>query len=157
MIFITGIVIGLLGGYMFFGGNGDVANTGIAEEKEVGESAKSDTESIIEGITVENQPAGNIVNVASAVLSQDAWVVIREKTDNGEPGNILGAQIFPSGTSEGEVTLLRNTVPDESYFAGIYTDDGDQEFEFKTEDKPVTDGLGDILLVEFHTYPTSPR
>lgn len=161
-IFVVGIVIGLFGGYLFFAQGTDKAaqateGSMMTDDSQMHAEDTGAMSNTTNEVVVNNQPAGDSVTIDSATLTKEAWIVIRDKNEDGEPGNILGAQLFTPETKTGTVSLLRNTIPDQSYYVAIYADDGDHEFEFKTDDKPVVDGLGDIILVEFHTYPTSPR
>jgi len=98
-------------------------------------------------IMVKDQPAGFRVIVDSVTLVDGGWVAIREDNE-GEPGNILGAQKFEDGTNTGEVELLRNTVEGGTYYAVLIADDGDGEFDHK-KDSPIIDNLGDPVLSQF--------
>ena len=78
-----------------------------------------------EGISVQDQPAGSYVMVASATLPELGWVAVRD-----ENGRTLGAARFDAGTySAVQVPLLRNTESGQKYQVLIYTDDGDKSFD----------------------------
>ncbi|MCK5096033.1 MAG: hypothetical protein KAR24_01620 [Candidatus Pacebacteria bacterium] len=100
-------------------------------------------------ISVIDQEAGNIVHVSQAVLENEAWVAIREDRD-GQLGNILGAYRYPAGTNSGSVELLRGTEKGNIYYAVIYIDDGDKDFDFKKD--TIVEENGKVLAAKFLTY-----
>ncbi len=103
-------------------------------------------ESKSEKIQVADQKAGGSVYVAGVALSEPSWVAVREEV-NGEPGRILGAQLFDVGEHTGEVELLRNTTAGARYHVYLLRDNGDLKFDLK-EDAPITkDGL--LILQPF--------
>ena len=161
IFFVVGIIIGVIGGYLFFHNNIDVKGNENKKYEEIktenfSTPVEDKEKRIFVKIEVENQFAGESVKIKSSTLPEDAWIAVHE-TIKGELGNILGAQIFPTGESSGEVSLLRRTIPNERYFVAVYIDDGDREFEFKTDDKTVKTPKSEIILVEFYTNPSSPR
>ena len=82
-----------------------------------------------EAISVQDQPAGSYVMVASVTLSQDGWVAVRDGN-----GRTLGAGWFAAGAHEAvQVPLLRNTEAGETYQALIYADNGDKVFDLKSD------------------------
>jgi hypothetical protein len=101
-------------------------------------------------LSVKDQSAGNIVHVSQVTLENDAWVAIREDADGGL-GNILGAGWYPKGRYTVSVELLRETEVDGMYYAVIYQDNGDKEFDY-TEDTLVTGDDGKVLVAKFRTY-----
>jgi hypothetical protein len=99
-----------------------------------------------ERIEVKDQQAGNSVYVAAVALAEPSWVAVREEID-GEPGRILGAQLFDVGEHSGEVELLRDTRPGARYHVYLLRDDGDLKFDI-VDDAPITkDGL--LILQPF--------
>jgi hypothetical protein len=103
-------------------------------------------EATSEKIDVTNQKAGGSVYVAAVALSKPAWVAVREEI-NGEPGRILGVQLFDVGEHAGEVELLRATLPGARYHVYLLRDNGDLKFDLK-DDAPITkDGL--LILKPF--------
>ncbi len=102
-----------------------------------------------EAVRVTDQKAGNKVFVAGVVLSEPAWVAVREEVD-GEPGRILGAQWFAAGSSSGAITLLRGTKSGARYHAYLLHDNGDKRFDL-TNDVPITEN-GLLILTPFTTY-----
>lgn len=80
-------------------------------------------------VSVEDQPAGMSVMLASATLSQEAWIAVRDSM-----GRTLGAALFPAGTQKDvTVPLLRTTSAGENYQVLVYFDDGTKTFNLKTE------------------------
>lgn len=102
-----------------------------------------------ETIVVGVQAAGGKVNITSATLGKESWIVVHEEK-NAVPANILGAQLFPAGTTSGAVELLRNTVTGQIYYAMVHNDDGDRKFDF-TKDFPLRDTEGKIITAKFST------
>ncbi len=95
------------------------------------------------------QASGLNVAVSNAVVSQPTWVVVYESRA-GQPGNVLGAQMFFPGTTSGAVSLLRGTLPGQTYFVGESVDDGDHIFSVDN-DKPVRNADGSLMTVQFQT------
>jgi len=95
-------------------------------------------------LSVQDQPAGLKVLVDSVTMSEQGWIVVHEDRE-GAPGNILGAGRFETGTSSGEVTLLRNTVEGGKYYVMIHADDGDGEFDY-TKDLPLMEDGAPIMV-----------
>ena len=78
-----------------------------------------------DAVSVQDQPAGSYVMVASVTLPQTGWVAIRDSS-----GRTLGAARFDAGTySAVQVPLLRNTISGQQYQALLYIDDGDKVFD----------------------------
>ncbi|MEK7082116.1 MAG: hypothetical protein AAB915_00350 [Patescibacteria group bacterium] len=104
-------------------------------------------------VSVADQPAGDRVSV-SAALEGAAWIVIHEDSD-GEPGRILGAQMFPAGANSGVVELLRGTSAAHSYYAMIHADDDDREFS-TARDMPVKNADGNPVMAKFNATAPAP-
>ena len=84
-------------------------------------------------VSVSGQAAGSSVALSKVKIVKDSWVAIREDSD-GEFGRILGAAWFPTGTNENvSVELLRNTQSGEKYYTVLYVDNGDHQFNTKTD------------------------
>ena len=99
-------------------------------------------------IDVEDQNAGILVMVKRVIMQNSGWVAIHE--DAGDiPGNILGAQYFEQGIHSGEVYLLRNTLPQNKYYAIIHSDDGDKAFNHEIDTPLIVSG--NIISTIFHT------
>lgn len=99
-------------------------------------------------LAVDDQPAGLNVAVKKINLPKSAWLAIREDNGKGEPGNILGAQLFDPGMISGKVELLRNTEEGKIYYAAIFSDNGDRAFIPKM-DLPILGANGRALSVMF--------
>lgn len=101
-------------------------------------------------LEVDNQSAGLEVVVKKIKVSESVWVAIHEDNGQGEPGNILGAQLFDPIMTSGTVELLRNTEVGKTYYAVIRGDNGDRAFIPKM-DMPILDSNGRPLMVTFKT------
>ena len=77
---------------------------------------------------------------------------------NGEPGNILGAGVFDAGSFEKqEISLLRSTSGDSTYYVKLLKDDGDRIFDH-TKDLPIKDSvIKKDLITTFKTTSGMPR
>jgi len=76
-----------------------------------------------------DQSAGKKILLKSVMLSQEAWVAIRDSS-----GKTLGAGLFSAGVHyDVSVSLLRATEAGQNYQALIYFDDGSKTFNLKTE------------------------
>jgi len=106
-----------------------------------------------DSISVKSQAAGNKVSIEKVTMREDGWVAIQDNND-GELGNILGAQWWPAGEDSGEIDLLRDTESEKGYFAVIYVDNGDKLFS-KAEDELVTGTDGKALRFGFSVFPAS--
>jgi hypothetical protein len=81
-------------------------------------------------LSVLDQAAGATTTVAWVnVPPPGVWVAIEDVNEDGSLGNVLGAQFVGGPRSDVAVSLLRATVPGESYAAVLYRDDGDGAFE----------------------------
>ncbi len=98
-------------------------------------------------LSVDDQKAGDTVNIASVMVDNDAWVAVHED-NGGKPGRILGAQLFRGGTHSGTVDLLRGTVAGGAYYAMLHADDGDHAFD-AAKDMPIKDTDGNPVMVKF--------
>lgn len=81
-------------------------------------------------IVVNNQPAGSVVNLTSAVFPQDeGWIGVRDY-ENGQLTGLLGVARFSKeqGLVPESVELLRNTESGKEYAVVFYTESGDREF-----------------------------
>ncbi|OHA17660.1 MAG: hypothetical protein A2664_03515 [Candidatus Taylorbacteria bacterium RIFCSPHIGHO2_01_FULL_46_22b] len=103
-------------------------------------------------ITVADQAAGVNVAIEKIGFTESGWVVIHE-SDNEQPGRILGAQLFDAGNAaNGNVDLLRGTLPSQSYYAVLRKDNGDRAFDPK-KDEQITTDEGSVVLTTFKTFP----
>lgn len=100
-------------------------------------------------ITVANQPAGSQVFVSKAVFGDNGgWVSVQDDT-NGVPGKILGAALFPAGSTAGEVPLLRATISGHTYFAVMRDNVGEYHLFNMQTDLPLTDSSGATVMAVF--------
>jgi len=87
-------------------------------------------------LSMSDQPAGNTVVVSGMNLTGNSWVAIK-----GANNWYLGAAWFPKGTTQGSISLLRNTVKGSTYTAVIFADDGSKKFDFhKLQQVTTADG-----------------
>lgn len=104
----------------------------------------------MEGLTVPSpQDAGMEVLVTVESVPAPTWVVVYESND-GKPGNVLGAAFFTQTITANSVSLLRGTQPGRTYFVGKTHDDGDRKYALDI-DPVVRDNEGNPVLVEFTT------
>ena len=101
------------------------------------------------GMSVTNQPAGELVYISEMNLVENAWIAVRED-NGGQPGNILGAAWFQAGTTSGIVELLRATEADATYYTVIFVDDGDKQFDYNVDTLVLNDNAP--VLIKFLTY-----
>jgi hypothetical protein len=83
-------------------------------------------------VSVDDQQAGSLVFIKHAEASKPTWVAVREIV-NGAIGNILGAGMVTGATDDMPVTLLRPTVAGGQYAVFLYQDDGNGQFDSKTD------------------------
>lgn len=162
LIFLLGVIIGLgIGVVISVGDPAPASPSNDGEEQTEEESATStqDNEEITERVEGENtlvvnsQPAGEVVIMSMVALDKSGWVAIREVSEEGEPGVILGAKRFDEGRHFGEhIPLLRGTVANQTYIAIVHADDGNSEFDFRRE-VPVRDADGEFIAEEFFVTP----
>jgi hypothetical protein len=95
-----------------------------------------------------DQYPGNVVQLNSVQLANPGWVVI-QANNAGQPGVILGETYFGSGINPGKITLSQAMIDGGTYYATLYSDNGDQKFNVST-DKPLIDANGNIILKVFH-------
>jgi len=168
-IYIVGVLCLLLGfaiGYLVFNGkssSSDVVDIiddqdQVDDESDTNGDVKDTSSTVVSiaSISVNDQNFGDMVSVASVVLDRTGWIVVYEDNE-GKPGSILGAGLYNEGTtSDGEVVLLRSTVPDSLYYVKIHADDGDRQFDFK-KDVAVVGANGDEIVTTFTTGNGTPR
>ncbi len=106
-------------------------------------------------IIVHDQKPGTTVVVSAINIDKSSWAVIREDDGTGHPGKILGAQLFDPGTNAGTVDLLRGTQDGNTYYAMIYTDNGDRAFDPKT-DLPLIGPDGQPVTATFKASASAP-
>lgn len=101
-------------------------------------------------ILTRDQMAGSTVVVESASLPIAGWVVVHEM-NGGHVGNALGAARRDAGVHTAIVVeLLRDTATSSPYAVILYEDNGDKEFQLRT-DLPIVSAQGDPLIATFKT------
>ena len=99
-------------------------------------------------IVMSDQYPGNVVYLNSVQFANPGWVVVQ--VDNaGTPGAILGETYFDSGINPGKITLSSSMVDGGTYYAVMYSDNGDKKFT-SASDKPLTDANGNVIMKVFH-------
>lgn len=125
--FIGGLIIGLLAGYFWFGG--DSNNTSNSGNN--GDNGASVIGSISRlagnAIFVSNQKPGETVEVGLVQFENPGFVVIQEDND-GKPGRVIGSKLFPAGQSEGIIELNESTEDGKTYHAVLWDDNADNKF-----------------------------
>lgn len=163
LMFLIGVIVGY-GLSLFIINKGSFSVEGeLSQEKvEIDSSIdadaelenKGDTVSLIakgeNTLVVNSQPAGSFVILSMIAIETSGWVAVREAV-NETPGVILGAARFDAGNYFGEkIKLLRDTQEGGNYMVVLHADNGDKEFDFKTE-VPVKDSAGNLIAEEFFT------
>lgn len=105
----------------------------------------------INTIVTDDQPAGVAVAI-TVKIEKESWIAIHEDA-GGNPGKILGAQIFPAGEHMGKIELLRGTEAGKKYYAMLHADNGDRVFDYRVDlpitnesEEPVTDAFTAIAV-----------
>jgi len=148
--FILGVLVGFGGFYAW--NNNPLSNGDSSSEKENIETEGEETfnPSLLNAIEVPNQPTYNKVFISSLTIEASGWVAIYEDRE-GQPGSILGAQLFDKGIYDyGQVDLLREMIAGGTYYAIVHFDDGDRSFDH-TKDLPAGQELGQFIMATFST------
>ncbi len=165
--FIIGFLVGILLIYLWgqlFNNKADTDITDFTittESQEISNDDENSTDSTdktstitntvgSDAIKVEDQKAGDIVQVSNINMPESGWVVIHEIKD-GIIANALGASFVEMGENDNvSVYLLRNTTQAGEYAVILYGDDGDRQFSL-TSDSPILDVNGDFIMSKFNT------
>jgi len=138
------IIVLIIIGVWVFGGKSSSSTTEIP----VAVTDNSNVAGAINRIVMSDQYPGNVVYLNSAQFANPGWVVIN--ADNaGTPGAILGETYFTSGINPGKITLSSPMIDGGTYYAVMYSDNGDQKFDASV-DKALTDSNGNIIMKVFH-------
>ena len=124
---------------------GDFIGVSLARpQQDVFDSANASTSPYM--VIVTDQMAGDMVMVDEVKTDVSSWLAVRE--NNGELlGRILGARRVDSGTTKGvSVELLRATTANLMYAVVMYQDNGDGEFDNKTD-----------ILINYSDVPVMSR
>ena len=100
--------------------------------------------------SVDNQPAGVMVEVGVVDFpTEEGWVVVHEDL-NGGLGNALGASRFSvsEGLTASQVRLLRGTEAGNTYHVVLYSENGDKVFDLAT-DRPLALNDNDMMMASF--------
>ncbi|TSD02713.1 MAG: hypothetical protein Athens071416_526 [Parcubacteria group bacterium Athens0714_16] len=167
-IIIVGIIffiVGFLVSYIFGDGIKNIVSKDNTDPSaQTGETKVFNNKNEIEKtslgkdtIIVDNQPFGDSIIISKLDLKETVWVTIYEDA-NGEPGNILGAGVFDAGSFEKqEISLLRSTSGDSTYYVKLLKDDGDRVFDH-TKDLSVKNiATKKDLITTFKTTSGMPR
>lgn len=127
--------------------NGLNNNDGSISQPGYNKKAEAVIVSGTNAIEVNDQPAGNNVEITMATLSKAGWVVIHED-DNGAAGKVLGARRYEPGIYSADVELLRPTESGKMYYAMLHIDDGDKEFNLG-KDAPIKGENGAVVMDSF--------
>jgi len=139
IVIIVLIVIGVL----VFGGEKTEAPTNT----DTASSTDQTNALSLNRIVMSDQYPGNVVYLSSVQVEKPSWVVI-QADKNGEPGDIIGSTYFTAGINPGKITLTKPTLEGATYYAVIYTDDGDGKFDAK-KDLPLEDSNGNVIMKIF--------
>ncbi|HEY4479017.1 MAG TPA: hypothetical protein VI981_01505 [Candidatus Paceibacterota bacterium] len=97
-------------------------------------------------ILVNNQMPGKNVAIALVALLEDGWVVIH-KDSNGKPGQIIGTKYFKAGESRGFLELAAPSTSG-TYYAALYSDNGDGRFDVTEDAAIVSDGEPMMMIFQ---------
>ncbi len=98
------------------------------------------------GLSVNDQPAGNIVHISGLSLTENHWIAVYDDKD-GHPGWIMGAARAHVGDTTAEIELMRGNVSGGTYYAAILNDDGDDVFNRLTDLPPLSPDK--VVVVSF--------
>jgi hypothetical protein len=138
------IIVLIIIGIWVFGGKGSSTSTQETNTT----TDNSNVPGALNRVVMSDQYPGNVVYLNSAQFANPGWVVVQ--ADNaGTPGKILGETYFDSGINPGKITLSESMKDGSTYYAVMYSDNGDKKFDVKT-DKPLTDANGNVVMKVFH-------
>lgn len=139
------IIVLIIIGIWVFGNKGASTPTDNSATATTDNSA---TAGAINRVVMSDQYPGNVVYLSSAQFANPGWVVI-QADNNGAPGTILGETYFTSGINPGKISLSSPMIDGSTYYAVMYSDNGDQKFD-PTVDKPLMDANGNVIMKVFH-------
>ena len=146
IVIIAIIVIGIL----VFGGKG--STPAPTDQGTATTDTSSQNPSALNRIVMTDQYPGNVVYLSSVQLANPGWVVI-QADKAGQPGAIIGSSYMNAGIAPGKVTVSTPIVDGGTYYAVLYSDNGDKIFNAAT-DLPLRDANGSIILKVFHGSST---
>jgi hypothetical protein len=104
---------------------------------------------IVIGVMVFGNKGAQAPAVAPTDTSNSNPTNNAQKDNAGVPGDVIGETYLNSGINPGKVTLTQPMVDGGTYYATLYSDNGDQKFDPAT-DLPMKDGNGNIIMHVFH-------
>ena len=81
-----------------------------------------------ETVSAVDQSAGATAYISSVTVMHPTWIAIKDIS-----GRVLGAHRIDASGENIPVSLLRATVPGQTYQAVLYVDNGDNEFNLHTD------------------------
>jgi hypothetical protein len=140
------IIILIIIGIFVFGNKTETSSTN--------EPISSPTIEAGNGIVMSNQFPGNVVYISSVSQTADqGWIAI-QKSNNGQPGAVIGYASVSAGTNPVKITLSQPTIDGGTYYAVMYTDDGDGKFDIN-KDQPLRDTDNNVIMHLFHASATA--
>ncbi|MEK7501552.1 MAG: hypothetical protein AAB629_01360 [Patescibacteria group bacterium] len=124
-----------------------------AEAPVTGEETTTPATQTANNIIMSNQFPGNVVYISSVQAANTGWVAI-QKDNAGQPGVVIGSANVIVGTNPVKVTLNQPTIDGGAYYAVMYSDDGDGEFDI-TKDSPLKDANGNVIMRPFRASATA--
>lgn len=177
IVILVGVVVGIAIAYAIFTKtslaptDSDTATTTVETTTDKKTEVKSTTSTSVMttdkmSIVVSDQVPGTKVAIDSLDLSNPAWVVTFNSTeDNTKPFKIIGAQYFDQGVyTKVNAFIAEGITAGNTYFVALYKDDGltgtstpaGHIFNYAT-DKPFTDKTGAWIMDSFKALSTSSR
>jgi hypothetical protein len=142
------IIVLIIVGVLVFGGKSTEAPVTTEDETPVA----TDTATAVNRLVMSDQYPGNVVYLSSVQLAAPGWVVI-QADDAGKPGKVIGSTYFEAGINPGKVTLTQAMVDGGTYYAVMYSDNGDKKFD-ATKDAPLKDARGSVIMRVFRSSTT---
>src|SRR4051812_24435682 len=122
VVTIIVIIVLIVIGIMVFG------NKGVPAPTDTTSNTNPTTTQGSNSIVMSDQYPGNVVYLSSVQLQAPGWVAI-QKDSSGAPGAIIGTVYVPSGISPAKVTVSQPVVDGGTYYAVLYSDNGDKKFD----------------------------
>ncbi len=138
------IVLIIIGIWVFGGKSASLPS----DQNTIGNDDTSNTPGALNRVVMGDQYPGNVVYLNSAQFENPGWVVV-QANNAGTPGKILGQTYFVAGISPGKVNLSESMIDGGTYYAVMYSDNGDKKFDIKT-DMPLKDANGAVIMKVFH-------
>lgn len=145
VVTVVVVIVLIIIGIWVFGSKGAATPS---DESPVATEDNSNTPGAVNRVVMNDQYPGNVVYLNSAQFEKAGWVVV-QANNAGTPGKILGQTYFAAGISPGKVNLSESMIDGGTYYAVMYSDNGDKKFDAKT-DKPLVDANGNVIMKVFH-------